>query len=271
MAFSAVAGLAAQLTASARAATGFSISFVAVTYALRAVGDLAEPGPSVLSWLSPIGWNQQIRAFAGDRWWVLVAAGSLCLVLVPAAFALRARRDLGAGLRAERPGPAVGFALRRLGPGRAAAVPGAAGLGRGVRGFRRRDRIPGQQRGRAAEFAERAGPDQAAGRPAGPDGGFPGRGDQHHGGAGGGLWGVLREPPAQRGGRGPHRSAAGDGHNPRPLGEQPLRLCPGRGRFAAPAGGRIDRGRRRFRRQRRRRWWAAAPWPPWRRSPPRGS
>ena len=108
MAFSAVAGLAAQLTASARAATGFSISFVAVTYALRAVGDLAEPGPSVLSWLSPIGWNQQIRAFAGDRWWVLVLPVSLCLVLVPAAFALRARRDLGAGLRAERPGPATG-------------------------------------------------------------------------------------------------------------------------------------------------------------------
>ncbi|WP_024366005.1 ABC transporter permease, partial [Arthrobacter sp. TB 26] len=108
MAFSAVAGLAAQLTASARAATGISIGIVAVTYALRAVGDLAEPGPSVLSWLSPIGWNQQIRAFAGDRWWVLALPVCLCLVLVPAAFALRARRDLGSGLRAERPGPAVG-------------------------------------------------------------------------------------------------------------------------------------------------------------------
>ncbi|KUM38320.1 ABC transporter permease [Arthrobacter sp. EPSL27] len=108
MAFSAVAGVAAQVTASARAATGFSIGFIAVTYALRAVGDLAEPGPSVLSWLSPIGWNQQIRAFAGDRWWVLALPAALCLVLVPAAFALRAARDLGAGLRAERPGPSAG-------------------------------------------------------------------------------------------------------------------------------------------------------------------
>ena len=71
-------------------------------------GDLAEPGPSVFSWLSPIGWNQQIRAFAGDRWWVLALPVALCLVLVPAAFALRARRDLGAGLRAERPGPSAG-------------------------------------------------------------------------------------------------------------------------------------------------------------------
>ena len=108
MAFSAAAGVAAQLTASARAATGISVGTIAVTYALRAVGDLAEPGPSFLSWLSPIGWNQQVRAFAGDRWWVLALPVALCVLLVPAAFALRARRDLGAGLRDERPGPAVG-------------------------------------------------------------------------------------------------------------------------------------------------------------------
>lgn len=108
MAFSAVAGVAAQVTASARAATGLSTGVIAVTYALRAVGDLAEPGPSFLSWLSPIGWNQQIRAFAGDRWEVLALPVALAALLVPAAFALRARRDLGAGLRDERPGPAVG-------------------------------------------------------------------------------------------------------------------------------------------------------------------
>ncbi|MCB5272779.1 hypothetical protein BJG92_00282 [Arthrobacter sp. SO5] len=108
MAYSAVAGVAAQLTASARGATGLSIGVIAVTYALRAVGDLAEPGPSVLSWLSPIGWNQQIRAFAGDRWWVLALPLALAVVLVPASLALRGRRDLGAGLRAERPGPVRG-------------------------------------------------------------------------------------------------------------------------------------------------------------------
>lgn len=109
LAYSAVAGVTAQLTASARGATGLSVGVIAVTYALRAVGDLAEPGPpSALSWLSPIGWNQQIRAFAGDRWWVLALPLVLTAVLVPAGLALRARRDLGAGLRAERPGPARG-------------------------------------------------------------------------------------------------------------------------------------------------------------------
>jgi ABC-2 type transport system permease protein len=108
IAFSAVAGITAQLTTSDRSALGLAVSAIGVTYALRAVGDLAEPGPSALSWLSPIGWNQQIRAFAGDRWWVLALPLLLTAGLVPLAFLLRSRRDLGVGLRAERPGPADG-------------------------------------------------------------------------------------------------------------------------------------------------------------------
>src|SRR5665647_460719 len=104
------APLAAALliTFGASLALGLGAVVIAVTYALRAVGDLAEPGPSALSWLSPIGWNQQVRAFAGDRWWVLLLPLALCTVLVPVAFSLRAHRDLGAGLREERPGPGRG-------------------------------------------------------------------------------------------------------------------------------------------------------------------
>ena len=108
MAFTAVAGVAAQVTTGARAAIGLGLVTIGVTYALRAIGDLAEHAPSLLSWLSPIGWNQQVRAFAGDRWWVLALPAGLCVVLVPVAFALRVRRDLGAGLLAIRPGPARG-------------------------------------------------------------------------------------------------------------------------------------------------------------------
>ena len=108
MAFAAVGGVAAQITTGARAARGLGLVVVAVTYALRAIGDLAEPGPSWLAWLSPIGWTQQVRAFAGDRLWVLVLPLLLCVVLVPVAFVLRSRRDLGSGLFAERPGPARG-------------------------------------------------------------------------------------------------------------------------------------------------------------------
>jgi ABC-2 type transport system permease protein len=81
---------------------------LAVTYVLRAVGDLAEPSPGPLSWLSPIGWNQQLRAYSGERWWVLVLPLVASGALVGLAYALRSRRDLGAGLLADRPGPAAG-------------------------------------------------------------------------------------------------------------------------------------------------------------------
>ncbi len=106
--FGAAALVAAQLTVSARAATGLALSAVAVAYVLRAVGDLAEGDPGPASWLSPIGWSQQIRPFAGDRWWVVVIPVVATLVLTALAVTLRARRDLGAGLLPDRAGPAVG-------------------------------------------------------------------------------------------------------------------------------------------------------------------
>lgn len=106
IAFAAVAGVCAQVTTGARSARGIALLTIAVSYAVRAVGDLAEG--SWLSWLSPIGWMQQVRAYAGDRWWVLLLPIALAIVCVPLAFALRARRDLDAGLIGDRPGPARG-------------------------------------------------------------------------------------------------------------------------------------------------------------------
>jgi ABC-2 type transport system permease protein len=106
--YGAVGAVTAQIATTARAARGLGLVVIAISYALRAVGDLAEPGPSALSWLSPIGWNQQLRAYAGDRWWVFVLPLLATAVLVPVAYWLRARRDLGAGLREDRPGPATG-------------------------------------------------------------------------------------------------------------------------------------------------------------------
>lgn len=108
-AFTGIAGVAAQLTSSARIALELGIAAVAVSYALRAVGDLRKPEPSLLSWLSPLGWGKQVRAFAGDNWIVLLLPLALFVVLVPLAFWLQSRRDLGAGLLdLERPGPARG-------------------------------------------------------------------------------------------------------------------------------------------------------------------
>ncbi len=106
--FAAVGGITAQLSVGARSATGLGLIALAVAYVARAVGDLAEAGPGWLSWLSPIGWSQQVRAFSGTRWGILVLPVVATAVLVAVAFLLQRRRDLGAGLLADRPGPAEG-------------------------------------------------------------------------------------------------------------------------------------------------------------------
>jgi ABC-2 type transport system permease protein len=108
IAFAAVAAATAQLTESARTALGLATAVLGVAYLLRAAGDVAGPGgPGWLSWLSPVGWGQQVRPFAGERWWVLLLPVGFASVVVAASAALVARRDLGAGLVPARPGPAA--------------------------------------------------------------------------------------------------------------------------------------------------------------------
>jgi len=107
LAFAAVAGVTAQLTRTGRAATGLALAVLGVVYVLRAIGDTAgATGPGWLTWLSPIGWGQQFRPYAGNRWWVLLITLGFTAVVGAAGYALAARRDAGAGLLADRPGRA---------------------------------------------------------------------------------------------------------------------------------------------------------------------
>ncbi|MFC4857780.1 ABC transporter permease [Actinophytocola glycyrrhizae] len=116
--FAAAAAVTVQVTEHSRGASGLALAVVGVAYFLRAAGDVGENG---LSWLSPIGWAQRTWAFMENRWWPLLLALALAAVLVWVAFWLSVRRDVGAGLRQPRPGPAtasnalanpLGFALR---------------------------------------------------------------------------------------------------------------------------------------------------------------
>lgn len=105
--FTAVAAVAAQLSPSSRTARGTAFAVLAAAFTLRAVGDAASAtGTSVLTWLSPLGWSLQVRPYAGDRFWVLLLHVAATAVLTALAYRLLARRDVGAGLFAERPGPA---------------------------------------------------------------------------------------------------------------------------------------------------------------------
>lgn len=113
VAFAAVAAVAAQLTTAARAATGLGVAALGVVYVLRAVGDVSVGSGRWLTWASPIGWGQQVRPYAGDRWWVLMVTAGFATLVAAVAFALVRVRDLGAGVFPDR-------------LGRAAAPPGLA-------------------------------------------------------------------------------------------------------------------------------------------------
>jgi ABC-2 type transport system permease protein len=105
IAFAAIMGVTAQLTRSARAATGLATAVLGFVYVLRAIGDTADAtGPRWLTWLSPIGWGQQFGPYAGNRWWVLLITVGFAIAVAAGAYALVARRDLGAGLLPARPG-----------------------------------------------------------------------------------------------------------------------------------------------------------------------
>jgi ABC-2 type transport system permease protein len=110
--FTAVAAVTAQLSSSARFARGAAFGALATAFTVRAVGDASSRAAS-LSWLSPLGWSLQVRPYAGDRFWVLLLHVALTAVLIAVAYHLLARRDVGAGLMADRPGaPRAGSDLR---------------------------------------------------------------------------------------------------------------------------------------------------------------
>ncbi|MEW9533253.1 ABC transporter permease [Microbispora sp. NPDC049125] len=109
--FAAVGAITAQLSSGAGPARGIGIVVLALAFALRAVGDVAAgnggDGLAWLSWTPPLGWIYQVQAYEADRWWMFALIAVLVAALARVAFALSARRDIGAGLLASRLGPAA--------------------------------------------------------------------------------------------------------------------------------------------------------------------
>jgi ABC-2 type transport system permease protein len=108
--FAGIGAVAAQVVENARTARGLTTAVLGVAMVLRAAGDasrVSNPDSALanLSWLSPLGWAQQIRAFGGERWWVLALLAAATVILVGVAVAMSVRRDVGAGLVAPRLGP----------------------------------------------------------------------------------------------------------------------------------------------------------------------
>ncbi|MGI9001487.1 MAG: ABC transporter permease [Pseudonocardia sp.] len=104
--FAAVAALTAQISEHARAASGSALAVLAAAALIRGIGDIGDPGGSLLSWFSPIAWAQQIRAYVDLRWWPLLFSVVFAAGVAAFGYWLADRRDVGAGLVAPRRGPA---------------------------------------------------------------------------------------------------------------------------------------------------------------------
>jgi ABC-2 type transport system permease protein len=115
MVFAGIAAVVSQIFATARAANAAAGAAVGLAFLLRVVGDVlgevASSGVEVTSawpsWLSPIGWGQQMRPFHQDNWGVTGLFAGLTLLLIAVAFWLALHRDIGTGMVAVRSGPAV--------------------------------------------------------------------------------------------------------------------------------------------------------------------
>ncbi|WP_016883276.1 MULTISPECIES: ABC transporter permease [unclassified Rhodococcus (in: high G+C Gram-positive bacteria)] len=114
IAFAAIAAVTAQVTDSARTANGLAGAALGVAFLLRAVGDMTgtvtDNGTRVVSgwptWVSPIGWAEQVRPYDDNAGWVLVLPVVFALAVGSVGFALTEHRDVGSGLVPTRPGPA---------------------------------------------------------------------------------------------------------------------------------------------------------------------
>jgi ABC-2 type transport system permease protein len=98
--FAGAGALASQLASTRRLALQLAIGAVLLAFVLRVIADIGDVG--ALRWATPLGWAEEMRAFAGPRPLVLglpLLAGVL-LFLVAALFS--GRRDVGSGVLASR-------------------------------------------------------------------------------------------------------------------------------------------------------------------------
>lgn len=113
--FAAIAAVAAQIIGTARGTNAAIGGLIGVAILIRGLGDglgkAADGGMKVESawpsWLSPIGWGQQMEPFSQPQWWVLGVFGAAFVALVSLAYWLASHRDHGMGMIPSREGRAM--------------------------------------------------------------------------------------------------------------------------------------------------------------------
>jgi ABC-2 type transport system permease protein len=112
--FGGVAAVTAQVAEQARAANAWAGGVLGLAFLVRAIGDaaghVASSGDAVVSawpsWVSPLGWGQQVRPFAAGHLGPFALTVAAAALLAGIAYVLTDHRDVGQGMRSVRPGPA---------------------------------------------------------------------------------------------------------------------------------------------------------------------
>jgi ABC-2 type transport system permease protein len=95
--FVGVGAVASQVAPSRRVALELGGAIVGLSLLLRVVADTSS-GAGWLRWLTPLGWAEELRPFAGARPAVLLLPVAASIALLAIASRIGARRDLGSGL-----------------------------------------------------------------------------------------------------------------------------------------------------------------------------
>jgi ABC-2 type transport system permease protein len=96
--FVGVGAVASQIAPTRRMATGIASAALGFALLLRMVADTSSAGR--LRWVTPLGWAEELRPFAGARPAVLVLPALATLALLLVAARIERRRDIGQGLLA---------------------------------------------------------------------------------------------------------------------------------------------------------------------------
>lgn len=111
LAWASIASVVAQLTQSARSASGILAGLIGIAFLLRGIGDFMGTTdanglmqPTWISTLSPFGWLQATRPLTFPEWWPLAIPAIFASVSVLLAFFLLGKRDVGAGILPSRRG-----------------------------------------------------------------------------------------------------------------------------------------------------------------------
>ncbi|HEY2043356.1 MAG TPA: hypothetical protein VGH11_11835 [Jatrophihabitans sp.] len=95
--FVGIGALASQLAPTRRGALGLGAAVLGLMFVARVLADTV-PGAGWLRWITPLGWAELLRPFAGPQPFVLVLPAATTVLLLAASARLAADRDIGTGL-----------------------------------------------------------------------------------------------------------------------------------------------------------------------------